>query len=72
MLKNATYNLTETAAVLSKGLHRYDQFGKDAKDCQQCQQIWASMKKRDDEQLNQIVDHLKQHFEWEKKPAAAA
>jgi hypothetical protein len=29
MLNNATYNLMETASVVSKGLYRYDQFGKD-------------------------------------------
>jgi hypothetical protein len=37
MLKNATYNLVETATVISKGLHRYDQ----------------------------ILPHLKSHFEHE-------
>lgn len=30
MLKNHTYDLMETASVLSKGLHRYDRFRKDA------------------------------------------
>jgi hypothetical protein len=39
MLNDATYNLLETASVVSKGLYRYDQFAKDAKDCPQCQQI---------------------------------
>jgi hypothetical protein len=72
MLKNSTYDLMETAAVISKGLHRYDQFMKDSKDCQACQQLWPMMKRRDEEQLNQLVDHLKQHFEQERKPAAAA
>jgi hypothetical protein len=72
MLKNPTYNLMETAAVISKGLHRYDQFMKDAKDCQHCQQLWTMVKRRDEEQLNQVVDHLRQHFEGERKPAAAA
>jgi hypothetical protein len=28
----------ETASVISKGLYRYDQFLKDAKDCPHCQQ----------------------------------
>jgi hypothetical protein len=36
MLSNATYNLMETASVISKGLHRYPQFQKDARDCQPC------------------------------------
>jgi hypothetical protein len=72
MLKNHTYNLMETASVISKGLHRYDQFARDAKDCRECQQLWQTMKRHDEEQLNQVVDHLKRHFEHEGKPAAAA
>ncbi len=31
MLKNPTYNLMETASVISKGLYRYDQFQQDMK-----------------------------------------
>lgn len=72
MLKNGTYNLMETASVISKGLYRYDQFQKDAKDCQHCQQIWTMMKQRDEEQLNGIVEHLKHHLDREMKSAAAA
>ncbi len=62
MLDNATYNLMETAAVLSKGLHRYDTFHKDAKQCAECQTLWTYMQKTDDEQLKRIVGHLQQHF----------
>jgi cytidylate kinase len=72
MLKNATYNLMETASVISKGLNRYDQYMQDAKDCPHCQQVWTMMKQRDEEQLNRLVDHLKQHFDKEGRPAAAA
>ena len=43
MLKNPTYDLMETASVLSKGLHRYDTFRKDAAHCPQCQEIWTFM-----------------------------
>jgi hypothetical protein len=53
MLKNSTYNLMETATVISKGLHRYDQFIKDAGDCQQCRET----------QLQKLVPHMKQHLE---------
>ena len=60
MLKNATYDLMETASVISKGLHRYDQFKKDAADCPQCQQLWQMMKQHDEQQLNQVTQHLKQ------------
>jgi hypothetical protein len=72
MLKNATYNLMETAAVLSKGLYRYDQFHKDAGDCQTCQQVWKMMKQHDEKQLEQLVQHLKQHLDRESTKAQAA
>lgn len=62
MLKNATYDLMETASVLSKGLHRYDTFQRDSKGCQECQRIWTYMRQTDEEQLRRIVGHLKQHF----------
>ncbi|HEV8675699.1 MAG TPA: hypothetical protein VGX21_16765 [Methylomirabilota bacterium] len=74
MLKNATYNLLETASVISKGLHRYETFAKDAQGCQQCQQLWQHMKQADQEQLQRVVQHMTQHLEQEpdnKKPAAA-
>lgn len=72
MLKNATYNLMETAAVVSKGLHRYGQFQKDANDCSHCQQLWNTMRQQDEEQLKQLTHHLKQHLDKEMKGAAAA
>jgi hypothetical protein len=72
MLKNATYNLMETASVISKGLHRYDQFMKDAKDCPDCQQVWTMMKQHDEQQLDRVVEHLKEHFDKEPGRAAAA
>ena len=55
MLNDATYNLMETATVISKGLHRYDTFIKDAADCQHCREIWNHMKRADQEQLERIV-----------------
>ena len=67
MLKNSTYDLMETASVLSKGLHRYDTFKKDAAHCTHCQEIWAYMKHRDEEELRRIVDHLANHFQDELK-----
>jgi hypothetical protein len=73
MLKNPTYDLMETASVLSKGLHRYDVFSKDAAHCCiQCQEIWAYMKSRDEEELKRIVDHLALHFQDELKVRLSA
>jgi hypothetical protein len=65
MLSNATYDLMETITVVSKGLHRYDTFKKDGKDCPQCQQIWDFMKKADEDQLRKLTAHLKQHMDKE-------
>jgi hypothetical protein len=67
MLKNPTYDLMETASVLSKGLHRYDTFRKDAVHCAQCQELWTYMETRDEEELRRIVDHLGHHFQEELK-----
>jgi hypothetical protein len=72
MLKNATYNLMEAAAVISKGLFRYEQFQQDAGDCQSCQQIWKMLKQHDEKQLEQLVQHLKQHLDKESAKAQAA
>ncbi len=72
MLSNATYDLIETAAVISKGLYRYDQFHKDAAGCPQCQQLWTMLKQRDEEELQRLLDHLKKHFDKEMTSAAAA
>jgi len=74
MLTNATYNLMETAAVLSKGLYRYEIFKKDAQSCQPCQQIWDEMRKADEEQLALLVSHMREHLDQEqvgKRMAAA-
>lgn len=71
MLKNPTYNLMETASVLSKGLYRYDQFKKDASGCQHCQQLWDMMRQHDEKQLNELVQHMRQHLDRDLKGAAA-
>lgn len=63
MLKNATYNLMETATVISKGLHRYDTFIKDAGDCAECREAWMQMKAADEKQLQRLVPHLRQHLD---------
>lgn len=71
MLSNTAYNLMETASVISKGLYRYDQFVKDARDCEHCQQLWRTMKQRDEEQLGQLVPHLQHHLAREARAATA-
>ena len=71
MLSNSTYNLMETATVISKGLHRFETFKRDAKDCPNCQQIWDFMKRADEEQLERLTSHLKQHMDKETQAKAA-
>jgi hypothetical protein len=65
MLKDGTYDLMETASVLSKGLHRYDTFTKDARGCAECQAVWKYMKETDEQQLARLLQHLRQHFDVE-------
>jgi hypothetical protein len=65
MLKNPTYDLMETASILSKGLHRYDTFLRDSRHCADCQRIWSYMRQTDEEQLRRVVAHLKQHLAQE-------
>ena len=72
MLKNALYNLMETVTVISKGLHRYDTFIKDAGDCQQCKELWTQMKKADEDQLQRLVPHMKHHLDRDEMTRKAA
>ncbi len=72
MLDNTTYNLMETATVISKGLHRYETFIKDAQGCQPCTQLWNEMKQADERQLERIVSHLREHMAKEQRGSRAA
>ncbi len=67
MLSNASYDLMETASIISRGLHRYDKFIEDAKDCPSCRQIWNHMKQADEEQLRKIIPHLREHLDKEEQ-----
>jgi hypothetical protein len=69
MLTNATYNLMETASVLSKGLHRYETFKKDSHDCQQCERIWDELRKADEKQLALLMSHMREHMDHEEQVA---
>lgn len=62
MLNNATYDLMESATILSKGLHRYRTFENDSKSCPDCQTIWTYMQRLDEEQLDRVLNHLRQHL----------
>jgi hypothetical protein len=62
----------QPSPLISKGLHRYDTFVKDAGDCQPCKEIWTQMKKADEEQLHRLMPHLKQHIDRDEAARKAA
>lgn len=63
MLKNINYNLMETITVLSKSLHRYDTYMKDAGDCKQCQDIWTRIADQRKQELSMLMKELKSHMD---------
>ena len=71
MLDNMAYNLMEATTVLSKGLYRYEQFKQDARECPPCQKIWDEMKRTDEQQLERLLGHLREHFDKLAKSKAA-
>ncbi len=58
--------------MVSKGLHRYETFKKDAHGCQHCQQIWDHMRKADEEQLQRLVAHMREHIGQDEGKARTA
>ena len=63
MLDNNTYNLMEDITILSKSLHRYDTYMKDAKDCKSCQDFWQKMRQQREEELGMYLTELRRHAE---------
>lgn len=67
MLKNMNYNLLEEIAQKSKSLYRYDLYVKDAQsespECQGCIELWNRLKQREEEDLNQLMQHFKSHID---------
>jgi len=63
MLKNRDYDLVQTMATKSKGLHRYDTYLKDAADCPECQRLWQQLREQDERQVGLLAEEIKRHVE---------
>ena len=64
----ANYNLMETITIISQGLHRYDNYMKDAHkaDCRSCQEIWRKMMEQREKELAMLLRELKEHADMGK------
>jgi hypothetical protein len=65
MLKNIHYNLFETITIISKSLHRYNNYIKDAAECQACKQLWAKFREQREKELSILLKELKSHIDDE-------
>lgn len=65
MLKNVNYNLLEETTELSKALYRYDSYIKDAEaaGCLECAELWRDMRRRQEQDLNGLLQHFKKHVD---------
>ena len=63
MLDNVNYNLIETISIISKSLHRYDQYIKDAGGCPPCEDLWKTFRDQREKELNMLMKELKTHFD---------
>lgn len=62
-LRNYNYNLIETISIISKSLHRYDTYIKDASGCKPCQDTWKKIRKEREKELSILLKELKGHVE---------
>ena len=65
MLKNIHYNLFETITIISKSLHRYNNYIKDAAECPACKQLWAKFREQREKELSILLKELKSHIDDE-------
>ena len=65
MLENVNYNLMETITIISRSLHRYETYAKDASesDCRSCREIWRKIAERRETELEMLLSELKAHME---------
>lgn len=64
MLSNVNYDLMETITIISKSLHRYENYVRDAKeaDCRSCQEIWRRIAEQREKELQMLLEELRQHI----------
>ena len=65
MLKNIHYNLFETITIISKSLHRYNNYIKDASECLACKHLWAKFREQREKELSILLKELKSHIDDE-------
>jgi rubrerythrin len=65
MLENVNYNLMETITIISRSLHRYETYAKDASDsdCRSCKEIWRKIAERREMELKMLLRELKDHLD---------
>lgn len=73
MLSNVNYDLMETITIISKSLHRYESYVKNAKeaDCRSCQEIWRKIAEQREKELQMLLDELRQHMKTGKFSAGS-
>ncbi len=68
MLKNIHYNLFETITIISQSLYRYNNYIKDAAECQDCKKVWTKFREQREKELSTLLKELKSHIDDETIP----
>ncbi|MEJ2032996.1 MAG: hypothetical protein P8Y63_08155 [Deltaproteobacteria bacterium] len=63
MLQDNSYNLMESITIISKSLHRYEKYMKDAARCNECQGVWKKLKEEREKDLALLLSELNKHME---------
>ncbi len=63
MLKDVNYDIIQMIAENSKALSRIDTYKKDSSDCNPCQNIWNKIRDNREQELDMLMNQLKQHVE---------
>ncbi len=68
MLENVNYNLMETITIISRSLHRYESYARDAaeSDCRSCREIWRKIAAQRETELEMLLSELGAHIETRK------
>jgi hypothetical protein len=65
MMENFNYNLLEEITVRSKSIYRYETYIKEARaaKCFECTKVWRDMRRRQEEELDILLQHFKKHID---------
>ena len=62
MVSDSHHNLIQQLSVLMDSVWRYEKYYKqDAVDCEGCQDLWARMQERHQEDIDLLKDHIADH-----------